>query len=527
MALKIPLPFNINRSSEQAVNDEYERADALMDKERESSGKNPSYISRKKKPVSYEEDQGTTVIGDVIEHGRDITLPLIGYMPLQRQIRFLLIGMLISLPAGAFFVWLSSEQKAEMALQVQIAGDALMHSQRIGKAAPNAIQGTPIAFGQLRESQRELNGDFAMLVNGGSYQGYNLSGASSQDLIALNEGEKSWKGSDKAAETILNLEKELTGFGETLQRLNAISPVLLELTEQISNLKVQGRGTAYEISASSKLLMLTQRLGRSANEFSTSKGVSPETAFLLGKDTNTFRELVDGFLNGSEVLRLNTTTDPQIRLKLVELQKSFSEYQKLVSVILGNLQNFMAAKESESLLFAENEDLRLHLLALQKHYRTKREAFGYSFYLFITCFLVALVTAAGIAVVLLQDSRNRAKEANARRIESDLQRMKAQRQETEAKRTNDQNQAAILRLMNELQEVANGDLTIQATVTEDITGAIADSVNYTVEELRWLAVSRQRQKKSLFHPIMLREFPLICYLLRSISRVKSKRQVKR
>ena len=38
--------------------------------------------------------------------------------------------------------------------------------------------------------------------------------------------------------------------------------------------------------------------------------------------------------------------------------------------------------------------------------------------------------------------------------------------------------------MNELQEVADGDLTVQATVSEDITGAIADSVNYTVEELR-------------------------------------------
>jgi twitching motility protein PilJ len=48
------------------------------------------------------------------------------------------------------------------------------------------------------------------------------------------------------------------------------------------------------------------------------------------------------------------------------------------------------------------------------------------------------------------------------------------------------NQAAILRLMNELQEVADGDLTVQATVSEDITGAIADSINYTVEELRGL-----------------------------------------
>ncbi len=67
----------------------------------------------------------------------------------------------------------------------------------------------------------------------------------------------------------------------------------------------------------------------------------------------------------------------------------------------------------------------------------------------------------------------------------------AARLQQDAKRVNDANQAAILRLMNELQTVAEGDLTQQATVTEDITGAIADSVNYTVEELRSLVSSVQ------------------------------------
>jgi twitching motility protein PilJ len=45
-------------------------------------------------------------------------------------------------------------------------------------------------------------------------------------------------------------------------------------------------------------------------------------------------------------------------------------------------------------------------------------------------------------------------------------------------------QAAILRLLDELGSLADGDLTVQATVTEDITGAIADSINYTIEALR-------------------------------------------
>ncbi|MBN1237287.1 MAG: methyl-accepting chemotaxis protein [Gammaproteobacteria bacterium] len=51
---------------------------------------------------------------------------------------------------------------------------------------------------------------------------------------------------------------------------------------------------------------------------------------------------------------------------------------------------------------------------------------------------------------------------------------------------NERNQQAILRLLDELSSLADGDLTVQATVTEDITGAIADSINYAIEALREL-----------------------------------------
>ncbi len=54
----------------------------------------------------------------------------------------------------------------------------------------------------------------------------------------------------------------------------------------------------------------------------------------------------------------------------------------------------------------------------------------------------------------------------------------AQRKETE------RNQQAILRLLDELAPLADGDLTVQATVTEDITGTIADSINYAIGVLR-------------------------------------------
>jgi twitching motility protein PilJ len=411
---------------------------------------------------------------------------MLSRFPVQYQMRLLLGVLGGSLLLGSGAVWLNANVSGLNSLQTQIAGDTLMHSQRIGKAAPNAIQGNPAAFEQLADSRRALNTELEVLASGGEFQGRSIRAAGGDISGILADSRKAWASSDKAAGTVLKLQKELSGFGTTLQRLNALSPTLLELTEQISTLKAQGGASPREIAAAGQLVMLTQRLGRSANEFLTSEGVNPETAFLLGKDTNTFRDINDGFLNGSDIMRLPATRDPDAREKLIELQKTFGEYQKSVSSILGNLQNFIAAKQAEQLIFTENEALKERLTELQRAYRAHEDTVGWTFWVMLAFALTALLSAAAIARVLLKDSRNRAFESESRREAADAQRLQAQQQEEQAKAANDQNQAAILRLMNELQEVADGDLTVQATVSEDITGAIADSLNYTVEELRGL-----------------------------------------
>ncbi len=69
-----------------------------------------------------------------------------------------------------------------------------------------------------------------------------------------------------------------------------------------------------------------------------------------------------------------------------------------------------------------------------------------------------------------------------------------QEAETESERSrqiqeeNERNQMAILRLLDELGDLAEGDLTVNATVSEDFTGAIADSVNFAIDQLRQLVM---------------------------------------
>ena len=403
-------------------------------------------------------------------------LPFIGHLSLGRQQRILMgvaAGGIVLIIAA---VVLNARSSVIASEQTQVASDALMHSQRIGKAAPNAIQGNPEAFTQLEESRKLLNEDLKKMT----------AAAPASMTKKLNEVKTKWVTTDNSANTILKMKPELVGFQATLKQLDVLSPELLSLAEELLKQKVYKGGTPRELAAIGRMTMLTQRLSRSASELLTSGTIRSNTAFQLGLDTTAFRATIEGLLSGNDTMQLNAVKDPEMRALVVEMKSKFDPYKNLVGSVLADLPKFSAAKGAEQSIFYENEEIKGLLTKVQGEFRSQQDSAGIWTYILLIATVFTAAVAAAIGKVMLQDSRTRARAAEVRRQEADAMRQLAQTKEEEAKATNDQNQAAILRLMNELQEVADGDLTVHATVSEDITGAIADSVNYTVEELRGL-----------------------------------------
>ena len=409
----------------------------------------------------------------------------LGRWPLPAVLRTLKWSLAITLVIVAALAWFYTSVTLTAAVQTQMASELLMHSQRLGKAAPNAIQGHRDAFRQLEDSRTEITQALDSLAQGGDWQGHSLPAADDALKLRIDAIRSVWRRSSEASAQLLALEKQLTGFRGTLHKLNTLNPVLLELSEQVATLLAQHGASPREIAAAGQLVMLTQRLGKSANEFLTPDGINQDTAFLLGRDAGTFDDIVHAFLEGSPALRLPAVTNADARGRLAELSQQFALYQRELSGILGNLKHFIAAKEAERHIFADNESLRERLLALQQDYRGSEDAGALRWALGL-CALLCVSLGLAVAALQLQQSRQRANQAEQARAQSEQQKLKALSDEEQARRLNQQNQAAILRLMNELQEVAEGNLTIQATVSEDITGAIADSVNFTLDELRRL-----------------------------------------
>src|SRR6185312_7392156 len=196
-------------------------------------GKSPDFTS------TLNPNPNATLIGDVLQRSGGIRLPIIGKLPLQEQVRILLIAFTAIFLLAIGFAVLNANYSTLVSTQTQIAGDALMHSQRIGKAAPNAVQGNVEAFDQLDDSRKLFNSDLKVLMEGGVYQARDIDAPNSQMAAQLKGVRATWDPTDLAAATILKRKAELTGFGATLQRMNTLSPVLLDLTQQISSQKLQ------------------------------------------------------------------------------------------------------------------------------------------------------------------------------------------------------------------------------------------------------------------------------------------------
>jgi twitching motility protein PilJ len=386
-------------------------------------------------------------------------------LPIGRRLQLLIGALVVLLAAIAAVVAIDTRQGTFGTIYIASTGKMQTLSQRLAKAAQQASQGNPEAFKQLRGSRDEFSALIRLLAFGGDSGGVELPPTPASVQPLLNALDREWGKTEANAALVIGEEKNLIALGRAVRAINANNPALQELTDEIAALSVQTRGSARQNAITAQLMMLSQRVAKNANTMLAENEVDPEVAFLLGKDTNTFRDTLQGLLEGSEVLRIERVADAEMRAKLAELQKSFEEYRRAVGDILGGQAQLVDAKRAAFDIFKDSEALLQAAERLGAGYQQQLEERTVNYLALAVLTVLALVVLLLIGKAYIDDSRRRAEESE---------------------RQNKANQQAILRLLDEIGNLADGDLTARAQVTEEITGAIADSINYTIDELRRL-----------------------------------------
>ncbi|HEX9179466.1 MAG TPA: methyl-accepting chemotaxis protein, partial [Burkholderiales bacterium] len=328
----------------------------------------------------------------------------------------------------------------------QTAAGMQLAASQLSRLVQSASAGNATAFPQLREAEQAISGGLEALLRGAD-----SAPARAQPLV--NEVNQQWEPVKASLSTLLGFEKALTDLEKRVRAINAREAEMLELAEQLQSTLAQGGGSARDLYHAGQLVAFATRIPQGARHMLS----RPDPDKWAG-------ELEAGARAYPEALRALAPITA-VRERVEKLSTVYLSIAPDINTLLANLKPVVTAKAAAAPVLAAGENALPESTERLARTLSGQTGGGGLWEGLLTAMLAAI--AAWFALlftrVLVRDARGR---------------------QTHSETENRRNQEAILRLLDEMGSLAEGDLTVTASVTEDMTGAIADSINFTVGELR-------------------------------------------
>lgn len=383
------------------------------------------------------------------------------------------VAVLMLIAAVSVFILVSLQDRNDKEY-IALLGEQRVLSQRLSTYAGQATLGTdPSIFNRLKESYDRFGRNFDALKNGNPSTGMN--GAPVEVLPVLNAVDVTWKKYEKGVKVILSHRDTVTVLRETVQIINDRAAQLLALADEVATLMANTGASPEQVYIASRQLMLSQRIVNNVNRVLEGGEGSVTAADRFGRDAALFGRVVDGLLEGNKGMSIQRVQDPGVRAKLQEVKALFAEIGEQVGAILERTPEMFQVSEAAFEVLNLSDELLQRITDLESAYLTYIDNRKITATVGSVFGGMALLMIGGLALQLRAEGQRRLVQAEAERQESEER--------------NRRNQQAIMRLLDEMGDLADGDLTVNATVTEDVTGAIADSINYAIEALRTLVTA--------------------------------------
>ncbi|TXJ06483.1 MAG: methyl-accepting chemotaxis protein [Acinetobacter sp.] len=372
----------------------------------------------------------------------------------QQVVRYLGVLFVALLAVIVLFVIVLVSNSRETALTRSL-GDLRLLSQQISKQSADAsVRGDDKIIKDLKQSQDSFNQSLKTVVD------LHSDGENVKKLVA------DWEVTSTSVDLIVkrqNTINTLQGLG--MQITEAVPGMQSEYNLLVDEM-ARGGYSASQVVLAKNQVYLAERILRSINAVLTGNENSVEYADNFSTDTETFGTYLTGQLKGSAENGVERIDDAGMRTILEGIQTEYDQVLKNAAVnVLVNSAPLLEVRQATTKISSTSDDMLKILSGLSKETN--------SFAWFWSILLGIAVLAVAFSMYKLLNLRNKA----------DQQRVLALQEEY------DRNQNAILRLLDEIADLADGDLRSYATVSEDFTGAIADSINFAIDQLRDL-VSR-------------------------------------
>ena len=346
---------------------------------------------------------------------------------------------------------------------INLTGEQRVLSQSIVKDAVEASSANVEAFKQLKLTRNMFEQNLNFLRDGNPETGLPPSPNSvTEQLDAVS---KLWNEFGTNADTILQAEGTIRMLSEFVGAVNETMPTLLAVSDEVVSIMIESGANASQVYVASRQLMLIPRISVNANKVLQGGQGAASAADRFGRDAALFGRVLDAMIKGNKKMNIRRVRDPDARDKLAEVAELYETVHDLVGRILDQTPTLFEAQNASNSMAQKSKDLLDITTALMNAYTDLESNRPLNATLGVMFGFAALVLLVLLGFKLMGETRRRL---------------------VETAETNRRNQDAIMRLLDEIGDLASGDLTAQATVTEDITGAIADAINYTIDALRRL-----------------------------------------
>lgn len=341
------------------------------------------------------------------------------------------------------------------------AGELRVLSQRIAKNATEAAAGKAEAFALLKDARNDFDRRWGYLTMGDLDTGLPM--VSFDVAPQMDAVEKDWNRLRRDTDVILSSEQTVLSLHQVAATLSETIPQLQVEYEEVVDILLQSGAPSAQVAVAQRQSLLAERILGAVNKVLAGDEDSVQAADMFGRDASLFGRVLNAMLEGNRAMEIARVAEPEARERLAEIAELFEFVSGSVDEILETSPELFQVRESAGNIFSTSQTLLDKASDLAIGF--EELANGRYLNTLATYVLGALALAAVVLIgsVMVQDTRRRLEETAEK---------------------NERNQTAILRLLDEIADLADGDLSVTATVTEDFTGAIADSINFSIDQMR-------------------------------------------
>jgi len=369
------------------------------------------------------------------------------------------VFILAFLAITVFVQYKSDQDKA----YISHSGELRVLSQQIAKNAVEAAAGKEEAFKLLNSARQNFETRWGYIARGDESTG--LPGSPVEGVTEL---QNLWDDVRSSTDRILETQDTVLSLHEVAATLSETIPQLQVEYDEVVEILLDNKAPAEQVAVAQRQSWLAERIVRSVNKVLSGGDDAVMAADSFGRDANLFGRVLSGMIEGNVAMHIQPVKDEEAIDSLAEISELFEFVAGSVDEILETSPELFQVRESANNIFSQSQSMLSQTSALTGRHEERASSWGMLQLIGYVLALLALTMLGGLAYVSYHDTQKTLKEEKTK---------------------SEQNQMAILRLLDELADLADGDLTTQATVTEDFTGAIADSINFAIDQMRALVTA--------------------------------------